>query len=106
MPYGGGKSPFEVSKQLIVYAGANSYRLLGMSLGDFAMLRRGIELYKRSLSLISQNTDEKISELLIYRNIASSYISLGEAENGMEILRKNNPMDINSTEIGLALSVN
>lgn len=37
----------------IVYAGANSYRLLGMSLGDFAMLRRGIELYKRSLFLIS-----------------------------------------------------
>lgn len=90
----------------IVYAGANSYRLLGMSLGDFAMLCRGIELYERSLSLISQNTDEKISELLIYRNIASIYISLGEAEKGVEILRKNNPMDINSTEIGLALSVN
>ncbi len=90
----------------VVFESASCYHLFGISLNDKAMLRRGIELYNRSLSLISQNNDPDISELSICRNLAGCYISLGDISRGIEILKQNNPCYINSSEIGFALASN
>lgn len=90
----------------VVIVAADCYRLFGFSENDSATLRRGIELYNRALTLFSQNTDPEISEPLIYRKIADSYIALEETERGIEILKQHNPLDVNSDLIGRALSLN
>ena len=90
----------------VVIVAADCYRLFGFSENDSAALRRGIELYNRALALFSQNTDPEISEALIYRKIADSYISLDETERGIEILKQHNPLDVNSNLIGRALALN
>lgn len=87
----------------IVIAAADCYRLFGVSEHSNELLRRGIELYNRALTLFSQNTDPEISDLLIYRKITDSYIAIDETERGIEILKQNNPIDVNSNLIGHAL---
>ena len=90
----------------VVIVAADCYRLFGISENSSALLLRGIELYNRALALFSQNTDPEISEPLIYRKIADSYISLEETEHGIEILKQHNPLDVNSDLIGRALALN
>lgn len=90
----------------VVIVAADCYRLFGISENGSALLRRGIELYNRALALFSQNTNPEISETLICRKIADSYIALEETEHGIEILKQNNPIDVNSDLIGRALALN
>ena len=88
----------------IVIAAADCYRLFGVAESSGVLLRRGIELYNRALTLFSQNTDPEISEPFIYRKIADSYLAADETERGIEILKQNNPLDVNSSSIGCALA--
>ena len=88
----------------VVYHSAVLYNMLGLIKRDRKMTRRGIELLERSILLIGQNTDPKISELSIYHNIAMAYIGIGEAGKAAELLRNNNPCGISDAIIGQTLA--
>ncbi len=80
---------------------ANVYHLNGMERGEKKSIRRAIELWNKSLLLISQNQDEEISEFSIRSEIAACYITLGEREKGIELLKKCNIDGIHNATIGM-----
>jgi transcriptional regulator with XRE-family HTH domain len=102
-----GKNEFEKVYQkypnsfVIVFQGAKIYNLYGIETRDEKVLKRGIELLKRAISLIDQNTDPEISETTLYIQIAESYMSLGNADKGLDILKEHNPNGINDSLIGM-----
>ncbi|MBQ8238468.1 MAG: helix-turn-helix domain-containing protein [Oscillospiraceae bacterium] len=65
---------------------------------------RAIELYRNSLSLIDQNTNEQISSLTIQNRIAMCYCYIGRDDKAVELLKKNNVEGLNNYRIGLLLS--
>lgn len=85
----------------IVYNSAQMYYLFGFMPYDERLLRRSIELMERSIVLIGQNTDSKISELSIYRDMASIYSLLGENDKAVGILKKHNPCGLFNDYIGV-----
>lgn len=86
---------------LIVFQGAKIYNLSGIETREKSSLERGIELLQRAISLIEQNTDPEISETTLYIQIAESYMSLGNPELALDILKKHNPNGINDSLIGI-----
>ena len=73
----------------IVYRSARIYRVKGLYLKNPAYSERAISLYRHACLLIGQNTDPEISEVSIHLEMAQVYISLGQTEKGLEILKKN-----------------
>lgn len=88
----------------VVYQSAVLYNMFGLIRHDERPTRRSIELFERSVLLIGQNTDPKVSELSIYTEIAIACIGIGEPEKAVELLKKHNPCGINDTLIGQALA--
>lgn len=88
----------------VVYQSAVLYNMFGLIKRDKELTRRGIELLERAALLIGQNTDPKISEFSIYNEIAVAYISVGEAEKAVKLLKDNNARGINNDAIGLFLA--
>ena len=88
----------------IVYQSAELYSVFGMMSRDKKLLRRSVELMERSVLLIGQNTDTKISELSIYNSMAVAYFSMGEAKKAVELLKRNNPCGLNDALIGESLA--
>lgn len=84
----------------IVYRCAIVYQLAGVETGKPSATRKAIALLERSLLLLSQNTDPEISEFSIRTNIAESYLTLGQTEKGLELLKKNNVGGIHNALIG------
>lgn len=58
----------------------------------------------RACELISQNTDESISELSIRSRIAQIYFELGQTDACLKILKRYNSCGINDAKIGCILS--
>ncbi len=92
----------------VVHGCAEIYYVFGAERHDTDYLRRALELYEQALLLISQNTGSYVSEYTIYGNIGGIYTLLGEAEKGVEILKKHNTGGMFDEEIGgtLALFLN
>ena len=88
----------------IVYTCAFLYQVSGMERADKEKLRRALELFEHSRLLLDQNTDPTISELTMYGHMAEIYISLGEDEQAVELLKKNNSGGIYNDLIGLTLA--
>ena len=88
----------------IVHASAIVYQVFGTERHDREKLRRALELLEQSVLLISQNTNPEISESFIYGEIGSAWISLGESEKGLEILKKHNTGGIFNDTIGVTLA--
>ena len=88
----------------IVHTCAAVYQVFGTERRDKEKLRRALELLEQSLLLISQNTNPEISEDFIYGEIGSTWISLGESEKGLEILKKHNTGASFSDAIGVTLA--
>lgn len=88
----------------IVYRSARIYRVKGLYLKNPAYSERAISLYRHACLLIGQNTDPEISEVSIHLEMAQVYISLGQTEKGLEILKKNNPCRLNHPKIGEVLA--
>ena len=76
----------------------------GLYLKNPAYSERAISLYRHACLLIGQNTDPEISEVSIHLEMAQVYISLGQTEKGLEILKKNNPCRLNHPKIGEVLA--
>lgn len=89
----------------IIYNSASLMEVMGIERHDNAALRRSMELYERSLGLLAQNTDERISEITINLNIAVIYSSLGETDKALEILKRYNVQGMNNDQIGYLLAV-
>ncbi|MBQ1523349.1 MAG: helix-turn-helix transcriptional regulator [Erysipelotrichaceae bacterium] len=106
-------APSEIEKALkkypnsfeIVYASAVIYMVIGMESHNKETLVRSLELYEQSILLISQNTNPKISECIIYGKMGSIYIELGEKEKGLEIMKKHNVGGMFNDSIGTALAI-
>lgn len=88
----------------IVYECAMLYAVGGRERKSAKECYRGIELYKRALELLGQNTNPNIGEIGIHREMANLYIAMGEAETGIAILRESNIRGINDAVIGYALA--
>ena len=88
----------------IVHESAELYYNFGLMGQDEALLRRAVGLMERSLLLLGQNADPKISALSIHIDMANAWSSLGDDEKMLEILKKDNPRGINDDMIGLALA--
>lgn len=88
----------------IVYECAMLYAVGGRERRSVKECRRAIELYEQALELLSQNTDPHIGDIGIRREMANLYISMGEAETGISILRQCNIRGINDAVIGYAIA--
>ena len=87
----------------IVYKCAVIYHVFGLGEHDKAKLRRSLELLERSLLLIEQNTDPEMGELVVYGEMAEIRMVLGEAEEGIKILKDHNIGGLFSDVIGVGL---
>ncbi len=87
----------------VVYQSARLFHMKGSEQNDSAALCRALELYNRACTLIRQNTDPSISELLIQKCIGQIYISLNQWEHALTHLKKYNFCGINNGEIGTIL---
>lgn len=88
-----------------VYRAATFYSCFGFVRSEPEHLRTAIELLERSLTLLSQNTDEEVGELSIRRAIADAHILLGEQEEGVRELKRHNDGGVNDLSIGATLSL-
>lgn len=89
----------------MVYYSALNYKIRGIYQQKKDYLTRALTLYYHACQLLGQNTDEKISQISINKEIADIYMALEEYEKAIEILEKNNPCRIHHPMIGLALSI-
>ena len=88
----------------IVYYGADNYSVRGISQRNPSYSKRALTLYRHACRLIGQNTDPKISETSLWKNIAMTHITLGEPDKGIEILKEHNPCRLNHPLIGQTLA--
>ncbi len=84
----------------VVYEGAMIFFL---SL-EKEYLRRALELFSRSLELINQNTDDSISEALIYSRMSQIHAIFDEYDKAIELLSKYNFNGYNEAAIGEILA--
>ncbi|HIU31019.1 MAG TPA: helix-turn-helix transcriptional regulator [Candidatus Caccousia avistercoris] len=87
-----------------VYECAFFFHVMGMEQQDKAALRRCQQLYRRALELFPQNQKAGVSRDSLYSAIASAFLSLGEEEQGLELLRQNNVEGRNDGLIGSTLA--
>ena len=90
----------------IVYRSGELYAVAGIELSNEKYLHRCVELLERSILLLSQNTDPKISEVSIQNEIAQCYIVLGKTKKGIELLKKYNVSGVHNALIASALACN
>lgn len=68
-------------------------------------MKKAVELFYNAIPLLYQNKESTISEITILNAIGNLYITDGQQEKGLEILKKNNVCGINSDIIGLTYSM-
>lgn len=88
----------------VVYYSASIYRVRGLCQKQRSYSKKAISLYEQACILISQNTDPEISTISIYREIAETYLILGEYDKGLDILMRHNPCYLNHSQIGYTLA--
>lgn len=88
----------------VVYCCAECFFVGGVDESDRASLRRALELFERSIQLLSQNTDPKIGELSIQEQIADVCVALGNTDKAIEILKAHNVGNRNAGSIGRFLA--
>lgn len=74
----------------MVNIAANVYSLAAIKTRHDEYIKKGIELYEHSISLLSENDDNDINETTIRGNMGYLYIKSGEVEKGITILKKYN----------------
>ena len=84
----------------IVYRCGEMYQMKGMETGEASSLERAIELFRRAIPLLYQNTNPVISETMIQMEIAQCLLELGKETEGLELLKKYNVYGVNDSLIG------
>ena len=72
--------------------------------GKRTLLLRAQALLERALLLLPQNTDPKLSESVLRGELAETYLSLGDAEQAVALLRRHNAGGHYDDQIGLILA--
>ena len=85
----------------ILYRSATHYMTCAVAQGDAVTACRAIELFNRSLELLSENTDSSITQDEIYHSIAICYLFANDPEKAIEVLRDHNPRHIHDGDIGM-----
>ncbi|MBQ6809627.1 MAG: helix-turn-helix transcriptional regulator [Clostridia bacterium] len=88
----------------IVYQSAMVFELKGIEERDKKSTIRCIELYEKALLLLPQNTDSDISEYTLQSSIAEGYLTAGQHEKGIELLKKCNVDGVYDSLIGMTYS--
>lgn len=88
----------------VIHECAEAYYLGGLVQQDKGALNRSLELFRRALELLPQNTDPEIGELTIQKEMAEITLSLGDWEGALEQLRAINYGGRFTGEIGWILS--
>lgn len=81
------------------------YYFSGLERSNKDDCRRSIALLQRAIPLLSQNDDPKFSELSLQKQIALGYLTLGQTEKGLALLKKTNSGGINNDIIALNCSI-
>lgn len=84
----------------LTHACAAMFNMAGIETGTKKYHQRALQLWERSLELIGQNTDDKISERTIKESMANVYMCLDKPDNALEILKAGNAGGINNGAIG------
>lgn len=85
----------------VVFCAGELYEVAGLEKRRKAYTRRSIDLLERAVSLLPQNANPEISEYTLRRQIAENYISLGNNEKALEILKKYNISGIHNSLIAM-----
>ena len=88
----------------VVYCSAALFRTFGVEGGKRTLLLRAQALLERALLLLPQNTDPKLSESVLRGELAETYLSLGDAEQAVALLRRHNAGGHYDDQIGLILA--
>ena len=88
----------------VLYYSARMFFLKGVKGHNESDLNRSIDLYEKSLELVSQNGDPMISARTIRNAIAKAWVYLGEEEKALPILMQNNEDGCNDHAIGFLLA--
>lgn len=89
----------------IVYASAQMYLIKTMEEMNKEAMIKSNELFKQAISLLEQNTDSSINEYTILNLMAHNYLATGDVDRALEIFKKNNIFNINSSMIASIYAV-
>ena len=87
----------------VVYAAAFLYCAFGAETKKEQWLRRAIELLDSARLLVSQCTDPRVNESVIYGQMAEMHELLGETDKALELLKAHNAGAIFNDMIGITL---
>ena len=88
----------------VVFECALIYAVYGVNPKNKRYLMRAVELFERSVTLISQNTDPGIDESIIYGQIAIVYQTMGNTKKALETYKAHNPGGMFDIRIGHLLA--
>lgn len=89
----------------IVYLAAILYMIFGGKNHNGEQLARASELLEKSLLLLPQNTNPRISEIGIYDYMANVQMMQGRGDRAAELLKEHNREGIYNGRIGMTLSM-
>ena len=89
----------------ILMIAATIYTGFGAEEKNRLLMKRSVELYKKALTVIPSGIDPRYGELVIQRNIALLYHSMGETEQCGKILKEHNEAGIFNADIGLMMAL-
>lgn len=84
----------------VVHKCALIFNMKGLEMRSNPDLGRALELYERSMELVGQNTAERVNEWSLRNAMARVYLSMGEWETGLDMLKANNAEGVNDADIG------
>lgn len=87
----------------VVYKSALVYLAEGEDYQHRKVYIRAVELLDHACELLSQNTDENISEVSIRTQAAKAHLLLGNTDKALNILKKYNVCGVNNAMIGMVL---
>lgn len=85
----------------VLYRSANHYMTYAIAMSDADTAHRAIELFTRSLEMLSDNTDSSITKEEIYHSIAICHLFANDPEKAIEVLQEHNPRHIHDGDIGM-----
>ncbi len=88
----------------VCHKSAIMYVTMGVERKEEKAYARALELFQRSLELISQNTNEKINMWTIRNDIARTYLCLERTDDALTEMKKNNAGGLNDGIIGYTLA--
>ncbi len=89
----------------VVYLSALIYHVSAGAYLEKKYAERAYELFERALPLIDQNNNPAISDMTLYNLMSQAKIIFGDADEGVEILKKHNKEGIYNDLIGYTLAV-